>query len=98
MDASHYRSFFLQPTDPRHRQYEVLRAALVDEQPMQEVAQRFGYRYDTVRSLVSRFRHQLDAGQFPPFLLHPTGADRRVRWPRVPQPNPKRSPRRMHAV
>jgi hypothetical protein len=44
MDASRYRSFFLQPTDPRQRQDEVLRAVLVEGQPMQEVAQRFGYR------------------------------------------------------
>jgi len=75
MDASGYRSFFLQPTDPRHRQYEALRAVLVDEQPMQEVAQRFGYRYDSVRALVSRFRHRFDAGQLPPFSLRPIGAD-----------------------
>lgn len=79
MDGSCYRLFFLQPTDWRHRQYEALRAVLVDEQPMQEVAQRLGYRYDTVRALVSRFRHQLDAGQLPPFSLSPTGADHRVR-------------------
>jgi len=79
MDASSYRSFFLQPTDPRHRQYEALRAAVVDEQPMPEVAQRFGYRYDTVRSLVSRFRHQLEAGLLPPFSLRPLGAGRRDR-------------------
>jgi hypothetical protein len=79
MDASRSRSFFLQPTDPRHRQYEALRAVVVDEQPMQEVAQRFGYRYDTVRSLVSRFRHQLEGGLLPPFSLHPIGADHRAR-------------------
>jgi hypothetical protein len=98
MDASRYRSFFLQPTDPRHRRYEVLRAALIDEQPMQEVAQRFGYRYDTVRLLVSRFRPQLDAGQLPPFSLHPTGAGRRASACRVCPHNPKKLPRRMRAA
>ena len=79
MDTARYRSFFLQPTDPRHRQYEALRAVVIDELPMQEVAQRFGYRYDTVRSLVSRFRRQLDAGLLPPFSLHRSAADRHIR-------------------
>jgi len=95
MDGSRYRSFFLQPTDPRQRQYEALRAVLVDEQPMQEVAQRLGYRYDSVRALVSRFRQQHDAGQPPPFLPRPTAADRQVRRLRCPR---RRSPRPMHAA
>src|SRR5262245_7357585 len=98
MDASRYRSYFLRPIDPRHRQYEALRAAVVDEQPMQEVAQRFGYRYDTVRSLVSRFRHQLEAGLLPPFSLRPLGADRRARWLRVSPHLRRRSPRRTRAA
>lgn len=69
MDAALLRSFFLQPSNPLHRQYEVLRAVLVEEQPMQEIAQRFGYRYDTVRALVSQFGRQFTAGQLPPFSL-----------------------------
>lgn len=68
MDAARLRSFFLQPTEPAHRQYEVLRAILVEEQPLQEVAQRFGYRYDSVRALLGRFRRQLAAGRASPFL------------------------------
>jgi len=71
MDPARMRSFFLKPSNPLQRQYEVLRAVLVDEQPMQEVAQRFGYRYDTVRTLVSQFRHQFTAGQLPPFSPRP---------------------------
>ena len=73
MDTARYRSFFLQPCDPRHRQYEALRAVIVDEQPMPQVAQRLGYRPDTVRALVSRFRQQLDAGQRPPFSSRRSG-------------------------
>ena len=69
MDAALLRSFFLQPSNPLHRQYEVLRAVLVEEQPMQQVAQRFGYRYDTVRALVSQFGRQFAAGPLPPFSL-----------------------------
>jgi|HubBroStandDraft_3_1064219.scaffolds.fasta_scaffold848966_1 hypothetical protein len=98
MDGSRYRYFFLQPTDPRHRQYEALRAVLVDEQPMQEVAQRFGYRYDTVRALVSRFRQQHDARQLPPFSSHPTAADRTTWRSQQLQRQRRRSPRPMHAA
>ena len=68
MDDPRYRTFFLQPTDPVHRQYEALRAVLVEQQSMHDVAQRLGYRYDTVRALVSRFRGQFDSGTLPPFL------------------------------
>ena len=67
MDAAPPCSFFLQPSNPLQRQYEVLRAVVVEELPMREVAQRFGYRYDTVRTLVSQFGRQFAAGQFPPF-------------------------------
>jgi hypothetical protein len=91
VDTSPYRTFFLQPTCPRQRQYEVLRAVLLEGQPMQEVAQRFGYRYDTVRALVSRFRQQHAAGRLPPFSPPPSAAGRRGRRP----PRPRRSPRRM---
>jgi hypothetical protein len=67
MDAALVRSFFQEPSNPLHRQYEALRAVLLEDQPMQEVAQRFGYRYDTVRALVCQFRRQFAAGQLPPF-------------------------------
>jgi hypothetical protein len=75
VDDSRYSTFFLQPIDPVHRRYEVLRAIFVEHQPMADVAQRLGYRYDTVRTLVSDFRHQLDSGQVPPFSPRPAGAD-----------------------
>jgi hypothetical protein len=74
MDAALLRSFFLKPSNPLQRQYEVVRAVVIDEQPMQEVAQRFGYRYDTVRALVSQFRRQFTAGQLPPFSPLPGAA------------------------
>lgn len=71
MDDARYRTFFLQPTDPMHRHYEALRAVIVEQQPMQAVAQRLGYRYDSVRALVSRFRGQFDSGTLPPFSPAP---------------------------
>jgi hypothetical protein len=67
MDLTRFADCFLQPTDPLHRQYEALRAVFVEQQPVQDVAQRLGYRYDTVRALVSRFRRPCDAAQLPPF-------------------------------
>jgi hypothetical protein len=79
MDAALMRSFFLKPSNPLQRQYEVLRAVLVDEQPMQEVAERFGYRYDTVRALVSQFRRQFTTGQLPPFSSLPDAVVRSAR-------------------
>jgi len=93
MDAALMRSFFLKPSNPLQRQYEVLRAVLVDEQPMQEVAERFGYRYDTVRALVSQFRRQFTAGQLPPFSLLPDAAVRSARLSLHRQPRPMSSQR-----
>ena len=93
MDAALLRSFFLKPSNPLHRQYEVLRAVLVDEQPMQEVAERFGYRYDTVRALISQFRRQFTAGQLPPFSSLPDAAVPPARPSLHRQPRPMSSPR-----
>lgn len=61
------RGFFLEPSQSRHRRYEALRAVFVEGQPQTEVAQRFGYTYDTLRRLVSDFRAQCRSGQPPPF-------------------------------
>lgn len=63
------RRFFLEPTQTLHRRYEALRAVFVDGQPQIEVAQRFGYTYNTMRRLVSDFRARCRAGQVPPFSL-----------------------------
>src|SRR5450755_758562 len=93
MDAALLRSFFLQPSNPLHRRYEVLRAVLAEEQPMREVAERFGYRYDTVRVLVSQFREQFAAGQLPPFSLLRHADVRPARPSRHRQQAPRSSPR-----
>ena len=60
-------SFFLQPTQPLHRCYEILRAVFVEHRPLQDVAQQYGYRYGSLRNLVTRFRAQCQRGQVPPF-------------------------------
>ena len=91
MDDSLCSRFFLEPTDTLHRQYEALRAVFVEQRPMQEAAQQFGYRYDTMRALVSRFRRQCETEQLPPFLPGRNGdgppADSRAN-PRPPRKRP----------
>lgn len=67
MDGTAYQEYFLQPQDIWHRRYEALRAVFVDEQPMQDAAQRIGVSYGTLRNWVSDFRRQRDAGRRPPF-------------------------------
>ena len=48
--------FFLSPQFPMQRQYEALRAYLVDEEPSGDVARRFGYSPGSFRVLVHQFR------------------------------------------
>ena len=49
--------FFLAPQFPMQRQYEALRAYLVDEEPSGDVARRFGYSVGAFRVLCHQFRH-----------------------------------------
>jgi len=51
------QNFFLSPQFPLQRQYEALRAYLVDEEPSAEVALRFGYKPGAFRVLCHQFRH-----------------------------------------
>ena len=64
-----HKSYFVQPIEAAHRRYEAIRAVVVDEQPMRDVADRFGVSYGTVRNWASEFRRQRDAGEPPPFSL-----------------------------
>jgi hypothetical protein len=67
MDDTICRRFFLEPEQTPHRRYEALRAIFVEGLPLNQVADRFGYRPTTLRSLVSRFRSGARAGSPPPF-------------------------------
>jgi transposase len=58
MDDLRCREFFAQPTQPYHRQYEALRAVFMEGHSQKEVADRFGYTYDSMRQLVRGFRQQ----------------------------------------
>ena len=48
----------LTPRNTAHRQYEALRAYLVDRLPGPEVARRFGYTYGALQQLVHQFRRE----------------------------------------
>ena len=60
------RRFCLEPRQTLHRRDEALRAVFVDQQPQTEMAERFGYTYNTMRRLVSDVRAQYRANQVPP--------------------------------
>jgi transposase-like protein len=61
MDDTAYRTFFERPTQTYHRRYEALRAVFVEGQSQKEVAQAFGFTYDSMRQLVREFRQGCDA-------------------------------------
>ena len=67
MDRSEHRDFFLQPDQPVHRRYEALRAIVVDERPLREVAEEFGVSYGTIRNWHSQFLKERRNGSPPPF-------------------------------
>lgn len=69
MDDQLCRQFFLQPQQTFHRRYEALRAYFLDGLPLAEVADRFGYRRSSLKSLVCRFRASCAVATPPPFFL-----------------------------
>ena len=71
MNGSNFSHYFLTPEQPTHRRYEALRAVFVDDEPMQEVAQRFELSYGTVRNWASEFSRTYEANEIPPFLFQP---------------------------
>jgi hypothetical protein len=73
MDASHARRFFLEPEQTFQRHYEALRALFVDDEPLELVAERFGYKPAALRSMASRLRTNCRHGVATPFFS-PTGA------------------------
>jgi len=76
MDDSSCYQFFLEPSNPRQRKYEALRAVFIDQAPQKEVAARFGFSHDLLRRMVSDFRCQCRQGRAPLFSIRPDEADR----------------------
>ncbi len=56
--------FFLEPDQPRHRQYEALRAHFVEQIPTEEVASRFGFTSGSFRVLCHKFRNDPERAFF----------------------------------
>ncbi len=61
MDDTAIQEFFTQPTQTYHRQYEALRAVVIDGRSQKEVAEAFGFQYRSLRQLMYEFRQSLDA-------------------------------------
>ena len=71
MNGSNFSHYFLTPEQPTHRRYEALRAVFVEDEPMQDVAQRFDVSYGTIRNWASEFSKTFEAGNPAPFLFQP---------------------------
>jgi hypothetical protein len=57
-ELNEVRRFFLEPRLPKHRQYEALRAFLVEGRPAKEVARTFGYSLNSFHVLCHHFRRE----------------------------------------
>ncbi len=68
MEATHTSRFFLEPKTTFQRQYEALRAIFVDGEPIDQVADRFGYKSSALRVMASRFRGDCRRGVTTPFF------------------------------
>ncbi len=56
------KGFFAHPNHVQQRRYEALRSVFLDGRSQREVAERFGYRYDSLRQMVCEFRQWCHAG------------------------------------
>jgi hypothetical protein len=65
MDDAAFQRFFTQPTQVYHRQYEALRAVVVDGRSQKEAAEAFGFQYRSLRQLLYEFRHSFNAKRGP---------------------------------
>lgn len=77
-ELSQLRRFFLRPRLPKQRQYEALRAFLVEDRPARDVARAFGYSVNSFYVLCHHFRRDPD----PVFFVSPRHG---------PQVQPKKS-------
>src|SRR5207249_12193691 len=66
-ELSTLRRFFLEPRLPKHRQYEALRADLVEGRLAKDVARAFGYTLNSFHVLCHHFRRETH----PAFFLSP---------------------------
>jgi hypothetical protein len=97
MDDADCRGFFLAPIATYHRQYEALRAFFIEGRRLHDIAQQFGYRETSLRSMVCRFRAQVHAGEVPPFLCNRPWGDPSGSLKPPHQPSQRRQSSPMHA-
>ena len=71
-DITDCRRFFAEPSHPRQRQYEALRAFFVEDRPSHEVARTFGYSPGSFRVLCHQFRRDIE----PQFFHSPSPGPR----------------------
>ena len=69
MEDPRCTQYFLTPQETSQRRYEALRAVFVDGEPLAGVAQRFGYKVSTLKSMACRFRAACRSGATPPFFF-----------------------------
>ena len=70
--------FFLNPTEPCHKQYEAMRMFFVDNKTAAQVAKYFGYTESTVYTLVRNFRAKQKQSKENHFFLR-KAAGRKIR-------------------
>lgn len=79
------RKFFAEPGHVQQRRYEALRAVFLDERSQREVAETFGYQYDSLRQMVREFRQRChaadDSTESPFFETHRRGVERQMQTP-----------------
>jgi hypothetical protein len=78
MDDQLCRRFFREPDLTFHRRYEALRAVFLDDRPLAEIAELYGYKLTSFKTMVSAFRTQCHRGQRPPFSSSTAAADPRA--------------------
>lgn len=60
MDDTARQRYFTQPTQTYQRQYEAVRAVIVDGRSQKEVAETFGFEYGSIRQLMYAFRRSCE--------------------------------------
>ncbi|MBV8265154.1 MAG: helix-turn-helix domain-containing protein [Planctomycetaceae bacterium] len=88
MDDTRCRDFFSHPAGTLQRRYEALRAVFIDHRPQRQVAEQFGYTYDSLRQLVHEFRSRCRRDAPPPFFSPSPAGDPTARPNPSPPPNP----------
>jgi hypothetical protein len=67
MDDPRWQQFFVDPQLTQQRRYEAIRAVIMEGEPAQDVAARFGFTHGTLRNLIAQFRACIRQDRTPPF-------------------------------